>query len=132
MTKNFYFTVLSISLIILIISISLQWYSIGSITGNSMSPTLNDGDLIIIKLFPREIKPGMIVAYDVDEDFAQGGTLTIHRVIKIEGSKIITKGDSDVVDKWDVFLSDIKGIYIFKIPFTGSFLFNIKNFIKLP
>jgi hypothetical protein len=97
-----------------------------------MSPTLNKRDLIIIKLFPKEIKLGMIVAYDVDEDFAQDGALTIHRVIKIEGSKIITKGDSDVVDKWDVFFSDIKGIYIFKIPFIGGFLSDIKNFTKLP
>ena len=81
----------------------------------SMSPTINTGDLVIIISPWGKIKPGMIVAYDVKDDDAKNGVLTLHRVIRIEGERLITKGDSDVEDEWIVTASDVKGIYLLKI-----------------
>ena len=81
----------------------------------SMSPTINTGDIVIYRSPHGEIKPGMIVAYDAKDDYAENGVLILHRVIRIEGERLITKGDSDVEDKWTVITSDVKGIYLFKI-----------------
>ena len=94
-------------------------YDIGVGKGGSMFPTINQGDLIIIKSPREEIKAGMIVAYDVEGDFAENGELIIHRVIRIEGERLITKGDSDVEDDWLVTISDVKGVYLFRIPYLG-------------
>jgi signal peptidase I len=101
-------------------------YNIGVVKGGSMSPSINQGDLIIVKSPKGEIKPGMIIAYNVEGDFAENNELTLHRVVRIEGERLITKGDSDVEDDWLITISDVKGVYLFRIPYLG-YLFLLKE-----
>jgi len=96
----------------------------------SMSPTINTGDLVITVSPHGEIKPGMIIAYNIESDYAKDGKLTLHRVIRIEGERIVTKGDSDVEDEWSIFISDVKGVYLFKIPKFGYFFSFLREKIK--
>lgn len=133
MRKKILYSIFGILLIFLILS---QEYKVGIMTSGrespagSMSPTINTGDLAIIRSPYGKIKPGMIVAYDAKDDYAENGVLTLHRVIRIEGERLITKGDSDVEDEWIVTTSDVKGIYLFKIPKLGYFLYFLREKIK--
>jgi hypothetical protein len=45
----------------------------------------------------------------------------------MEGSKLTTRGDAvEDPDPWDVTLSDVRGVYLFKIPSVGY----LTNFIQ--
>ena len=66
--------------------VNIFGYSILSTATGSMSPTIEKGDIIIIKL-GDEIKENDIITYK------QGNVLITHRIEKIDGNTIITKGD---------------------------------------
>lgn len=83
-----------------------------------MKPTLNMGDMIINRPLNSplngEISAGTIVTYK------QGQRLVTHRVISIDGDTLVTKGDAATEpDIWPVTVSDVKGTYLFKIPYLG-------------
>lgn len=60
------------------------------------------------------VKPGTIVAYERE------GELITHRVLSVDGDTVVTKGDAvEDPDPWPVFLSDVRGVYLFKIPYAG-------------
>lgn len=63
-------------------------YTIFEIVSGSMEPTLSIKDLIIIKN-TTDIKENDIITYIDNKDYIT------HRVIKIEGNTITTKGDSN-------------------------------------
>lgn len=99
--------------------------------GESMVPTFYTGDLLITQPLVGEVEPGMIVAYECDRTFILGqetGSMTynndkaliVHRVVSVEGQNLVTKGDANgEPDSWLVLVSDVKGVYWFKIPFLG-------------
>lgn len=67
-------------------------HPLATITSSSMWPELKRGDLVLIRsVSPEEVEPGMIVAF-VDE---VGGGFIIHRVVEVQGQRIITKGDAN-------------------------------------
>lgn len=71
-------------------------YPMASITSGSMWPVLKKGDMVFIKGTENkeEINIGDIIVYRNERGF------TIHRVIKINDSTVITKGDANnVFDK---------------------------------
>lgn len=67
--------------------------------GNSMSPTLRDGDLVCVEnAAGNRPRPGDIVCV---EDLS--GTLVIHRVLRRETPGLETRGDANCrVDPWTV------------------------------
>lgn len=97
-------------------------YPMASITSGSMWPTLKKGDLVFIKGIQDkgEIKEGEIVVYRNLNGF------TIHRVIKINGDTLITKGDAnnvfDPAITFDKVVGRILSVNgkIIKIPLLGS------------
>jgi len=61
-----------------------------------------------------EIKPGTIVTYEYSKE------LITHRVQSIDGKTLVTKGDAvEDTDSWSVTLSDVRGVYLFRIPYVG-------------
>lgn len=105
----------------------LARYGMIYLTGNSMSPTVNDGDLMIIKTVFRksEIKPGVIIAFGIK------GKRIFHRVVSVDGNVLRTKGDANhSKDNWQISKSDIMGIYIFKIPRLGKICRYLQNLQK--
>ena len=96
-------------------------YNLYLVRSESMKPNINMGDLIITGPINGEIKNGTVVTY------MHNKSLITHRVQGIDGNTIITKGDAlEDPDQWKVALSDVKGVYLFKIPYVGFVL----NFIR--
>ncbi|MDD5287812.1 MAG: signal peptidase I [Dehalococcoidales bacterium] len=94
-------------------------YNMYFVKSESMVPVFNMGDLVITgplggPLTPR-IEPGTIITYTIAR-----GEVT-HRVIEInKDMNLITKGDnSEDPDQAPVNITQIKGIYLFKVPYFG-------------
>jgi len=93
-------------------------YNIYLVKGQSMTPVINLGDVVITGpvegWLSGEIEPGTIVTYQ------KGSSPVTHRVIAVEGDSLITKGDAtEDPDSQTVPISEIKGIYLFRIPYVG-------------
>lgn len=95
-------------------------YKITAIMSNSMKPTFERGDAVIIKDVSSidELNVGDIIKFKSDNNYV------IHRIYEIDKSsdklKIITKGDNNlVVDDKAIDFSCVSGKYLFKIKYIG-------------
>ena len=84
----------------------------------SMAPTLNEGDIVIVKE-TNNIEVNDIIAFKIEN------SIVTHRVKEIyqEDNKeyYITKGDANNgTDNELLNKEDIEGKYVFKIPFVGK------------
>ncbi len=100
-------------------------YDLYMVRSESMKPTINMGDLIINSHLDGtkngEVKPGTIITYEYKKQ------LVTHRLYSIDGETLVTKGDAtEDVDPWSVSLSDVRGTYLFKIPYVGY----LTNFVR--
>lgn len=95
-------------------------YSMYFVRSGSMTPVLNIGDLVITGpvngIFTSSIAQGTIITYT-----HRLGDEVTHRVISINADQTFTtKGDSsESPDQYPVNLSQVKGIYMMKIPYIG-------------
>ena len=89
----------------------------------SMEPTIEINDFIIVKR-PDKIAINDIVSYK--DQFHSKEVL--HRVVKINGDEITTKGDANNVEDKPIDKSQITGVYIGKIKYLG----NIISFVSTP
>jgi len=92
---------------------------------DSMSPAINKGDIVftgpVNGLFIKDIKPGTIITYEREE------AAITHRVIGFDGDMLVTKGDaSEDADMWPVPMSNVKGVYLFRLPYLGY----VSNFFR--
>jgi|WetSurMetagenome_2_1015567.scaffolds.fasta_scaffold35276_3 signal peptidase I len=88
------------------------------VTGDSMSPAVAKGDLVIVGpsggTLTHPLSPGSVVTFRV------GGGLVTHRVVAIEGGRLITRGDAvGSNDPWTVDRSDVTGVMMARIPKVG-------------
>lgn len=96
--------------------------SVFNIVSQSMTPTINVNDLIIIKKCPQEqIKEGDIITYKKKDK-----SIVTHRVqnVKVENGQNIytTKGDNNSVeDEEEISYSQVYGKYILKVKGIGKF-----------
>ena len=93
-------------------------YDICLVRSESMKPAINMGDMVITGPLDGplsgEVKPGAIVTYQ------RGEELVTHRVLSVDGDTLVTKGDAvEDPDARSVNLSDVRGVYLFKIPYIG-------------
>ena len=89
-------------------------YEAQVVRSESMKPTLNMGDVVIVGPVKGQLKPGTIISYE------RNGELVIHRVIEVDGRYIQTKGDAvEDPDPWEVSLADVEGVFVFKVPYLG-------------
>ena len=68
--------------------INIFGYSIFSTATGSMSPTMEIGDIVLVKI-GQDAKEKDIITYKKDNAFIT------HRIIKIDGESIIAKGDNN-------------------------------------
>lgn len=91
------------------------------VLSGSMEPELSVDDLLIVTpLDTYEV--GDVVVYQTQR------TAVVHRIVAINGDKIITRGDANNTDDDPITKENIKGKVIFAIPFIGL----IVNLIKTP
>lgn len=102
---------------------SLGGYTPMTVLTDSMSPTFNHGDLIIIKKCdPSTLKVGDIVTFHtiIENEYA----LNTHRIIEINGDAgmrtYVTKGDNNsIADQRSIAGGDIVGKYAGRLPYVG-------------
>lgn len=96
------------------------------VVGDSMEPTLSEGDLVIAKR-ASSYDVGDIVAYRSPYD-----PVVIHRIVGIDGDTFITQGDNnDSVDPWDVTTDMILGKSLLAAPYVGSLFYFLREPIRL-
>ena len=89
-------------------------YEAQVVRSESMEPTLNMGDVVIVGPVKGQLKPGDIISYERNDE------LVIHRLIEVDGRYLQTKGDAvEDPDPWQVSLADVHGVYMFKVPYLG-------------
>lgn len=115
-----------IALIILLISIyylfqtkilkkdyvNICGYTIFEVATGSMSGTIEVGDVIIVKL-TKDVNLEDIVVYKQDSN------LITHRIISIDGEKVITKGDANNTGDAPITINDIIGKVIYTVRNVG-------------
>lgn len=97
-------------------------YPMAAITSGSMWPTLKRGDLVLIQGIKgkEEIRVGDIVVYQIQQGF------TIHRVVELRNTQLVTKGDANNTEDNPVAYKDIIGKTVefrgkpFRIPKLGN------------
>lgn len=101
---------------------SIFGFSIGTVLSGSMYPTLNPGDAIITTKNIKNLRPKDIITY------YEGDELVTHRILKINGSSIITEGDANnVPDLMPIQSRNVIGVYIVRIPLAGYIITFIKG-----
>jgi len=92
-----------------------RWYQILVVNSGSMAPVFNAGDLIVITRPPKELEPGMVLTFVVDDH------IVTHRLagFNSDGS-LITIGDANpTFDDWGSSKVTVHGLYRFRIPYLG-------------
>jgi signal peptidase I len=120
-------------ILVLTVAVVAIWFNMGVfgvrpfiISGHSMKPEFDVGDMVIIKpVKPEEIQIGDIIRYDREN------ISIVHRVIQIQNSNnglvFITKGDNNNVEDPPVEQSTIKGRIVGIMPGIGWLSIGIRQ-----
>lgn len=114
-------------LILSFVSVAIIWFGLGLFpyhplvaNGDSMSPSIHKGDLVILRSTkPEDVAVGAVIQYRIGE-FS-----ILHRVVELDetpfGARIyITKGDANsIADPSPVFYGQVVGKKVFTIPKLG-------------
>jgi signal peptidase I len=120
-----------------LIGLTMGMFSpIMAVSSQSMTPTFNYGDLIVVRGEKAEnVEVGDIIAFTVPAPFDRiAASPTVHRVVEkwVENDKTYfkTKGDSNPsADSWKLPAENIVGEYAqLKVPYVGS----VAIFLKTP
>lgn len=107
------FVVLALILVGLGFIYFVPGYNLYLVRSESMEPSINMGDLIITGP-AGELQEGKVITFDWH------GELVTHRIYSVDETGITTKGDAvEDPDPWTVKPADVKGNYLFKIPWVG-------------
>ncbi len=91
----------------------------------SMEPVLHVGDIVIVS-GSSSYSVGDIVVYD------NGRNLIVHRIVGVQGSHYITKGDANSFpDNFRPSIKDVKGKVIVVIPYLGSIKLFFEKLAKI-
>ena len=93
-------------------------YDIYMVRSESMKPVINMGDMVITGpvggTLGGVVRAGSIITYQHGEE------LVTHRVLSVDGDTLLTKGDAvEDPDPRSVTMSQVRGIYLFRIPYMG-------------
>ena len=87
-------------------------YTFFEVATGSMSSTIEVGDVIVVKL-TKDVNLKDIVVYKQDSN------LITHRIISIDGEKVITKGDANNTEDAPITINEIIGKVIYTIRKVG-------------
>jgi signal peptidase len=119
------------------LSVALLWFNAGLlgyqptlVSGASMQPALELGDVVVTReVAPEEIRVGDIVR------FQQGGSYIIHRVVEIEASEagiyFVTQGDANNVADPPFSAIALRGKVIASVPKIGWVSIAVRNLLGL-
>lgn len=97
------------------------------VSGTSMLPTLETGDLVIAQS-ATTYEVGDVVAYHVPEGQPGAGALVIHRIVGGAANAFLIQGDNrEQPDDWRPASDDIVGRLWLRIPGAGTAIAFIKQ-----
>lgn len=135
--KKILFTVVTVILVILLayniynfIMIKVLKHDVATVNGyamlevvsGSMKPTINVGDMIIINTKDKNYKENDIITY-----YDKNHNLITHRIIKINDTEIVTKGDNNNTEDEAIYSKEIIGKYVTKLANLGIILSSLKS-----
>lgn len=135
--KKILFTIVTVILVILLayniynfIMIKVLKHDVATINGytmlevvsGSMKPTINVGDMIIINTKDKNYKENDIITY-----YDNNHNLITHRIIKINDTEIVTKGDNNNTEDEAIYSKEIIGKYVTKLENLGIILSSLKS-----
>jgi len=121
------FNLLTVLMVFIVIIIAYNFFQIGifnkkysnffgytffEVTTGSMSGTIEIDDLVVVKI-TKDIKQDDIITFE------EKNNLITHRVIKIDGNKLVTKGDANNAEDEPIEKSVIVGKVIKILPKFG-------------
>ncbi|MFA5561009.1 MAG: signal peptidase I [Acholeplasmataceae bacterium] len=114
----------AVSIIMLLLLFRLFGYQIYAVVSQSMAPSVPQYRLV----FVNPIKEPQAIDFKVDDIVVLKGESipVLHRIVKIEGDKITTKGDANTALDQETDVSSIKGSYYFSIPLLGLFVIHAR------
>ncbi len=108
-----FFAVLGLAGLLLLI-LPRVGISVDMVLSGSMEPKIRTGGLVFTDTSRKDPQIGDIITYSLNDSFVT------HRVIRREGSMLITKGDAnDGEDLAPVSAEQVLGTVVFTIPFLG-------------
>lgn len=95
-------------------------FGMSVVLSGSMEPELSVNDLVFVEKNEN---------YNVDDIvvYQSGDILIIHRIVKIDGDTVTTKGDANSIADEPILQGNIKGKLIGKIPFIGLIVKAVKS-----
>lgn len=90
------------------------------VLSGSMEPALSVNDLVVVKRADI-YEEGDVVIYQERQ------SLIIHRIVRIDGDSVITKGDANNTEDEPIKFSQIKGKLLFSIHAVGSVIRIVKS-----
>lgn len=88
---------------------------VATIAGNSMAPTYEDGDVVLIWR-SGDYRPGAVIAYAVPAGQVGEGSTVVHRVIDESPTGYRTQGDHNLrPDPWVAPDDDIRGRVVLSV-----------------
>lgn len=94
-------------------------FSFLCVTTGSMEPTIDSGELIVIREKNKYIKNDIVTYLDKD------GFLITHRIVNISKDKVNTKGDNNNLIDPEIQIKDIQGKVILHSKLLGFFVIYI-------
>ena len=104
--------------VVLALAASGAGVSVATVRGVSMSPTLHDGDLVVVRS-SGSYRAGDVVAYHSH----RAGRVVLHRIVGRNGGRLVLRGDHNGwLDPEEATASDVVGRRIATVPRAGGVL----------
>lgn len=92
------------------------------VSGESMEPTLSQGDLAVVRKQPT-YAPGDVIAFKVAEGESGEGAIVIHRIVERGPDGYVMQGDNKpIVDIWTPVDDEVTGKLWFHLDGAGKVL----------
>lgn len=90
---------LGVMMLLLIISVIFSHLGIGMVSGQSMEPTLKDGDIVVYSRYVEDIEVGDIVIVNTTKKMSDNEEKNIKRVAKVTDTNVYLLGDNKAASK---------------------------------
>jgi signal peptidase len=91
-------------------------YSLYTVRTGSMEPHLHIGDAVLVRPIAGAPAVGDVITFRLPDS----GRLVTHRVVAVDGAKIVTKGDANKTpDTWNLTTAMVVGKVIERLPSFG-------------
>ncbi|AAT89854.1 signal peptidase I [Leifsonia xyli subsp. xyli str. CTCB07] len=104
-------------LVWVIAPLAIGWHTTTVMSG-SMTPAIAAGDLVVVRPVPADqLRAGQVIQFD-DPDHP--GQLRLHRLVKIKGDTLTTRGDANAQsDSSPVAANTVHGIGVLRVSWIG-------------